>query len=701
MASSLADKETSAPRGWAALAARPERVTLGLFGLAFLFALIPLFRVIRHSSSLEWGPVFIWGILLTLTALVLGAINVTVPASGGLEPAERVRLMVLLLGGCVGLLTSLLGLALPLTEYADVFRGGMKEWRKNPWPLTWTTLALFGGLALMFVSLLLARGAEKASTSMRRVLLGYNAVLSSLLLAVILGLVNLLPYTNIAPFAFLSRVFDSTSSGIYTLSQSTKNLLTDLQQPVNVYVLLTNNHRAAPQVDTLLENFRNVTSKISWSTLSRDLNQRRLEELIQKYSVPNSFGLLVLYGPEGSEKSDFIPVNDFFSALPAEKPGDPDRFVFKGEAALIKSLNFLAEGKTKPVVYFTQGQGELVLNDRGFERPDQGLGVLRELLTRGNYEPKPLQFGPDVKKVPDDADTVVIARPRAEFAPDVLAALRDYLQGVGRKQKGKLLVLFDVAVRPDGGMVHTGLESMLREYSVEVNDDRVLDAGRRDPTILQVVPNDESTNPVARAFVLGRGVVSAFYFEDARSVTPLPANPRGGAYTAETLLFTGPDTHPWIEKDLSANPSVLGVELRKPGNDELRKKKLSPKPISVAVTVSEGASPRPPIPGHPPVGGDSKPRLVVFGDASWVTNQALAGQLGQTQGDLFKSCLAWLRERPDVGTSAADQGLERPRFALGIDSESDAATRLKWLPGSLMLLGIVGIAGGVWVTRRR
>jgi hypothetical protein len=105
------------------------------------------------------------------------------------------------------------------------------------------------------------------------------------------------------------------------------------------------------------------------------------------------------------------------------------------------------------------------------------------------------------------------------------------------------------------------------------------------------------------------------------------------------------------------------------------------------------------MPGHPPIGGgDQQPRLIVFGDASWVTNRIINSQLGAYNYDLFSNCLSWLRERPDIGTEYAE-GKIRPEYTL--NAPPDVVSRLRWLPMGLMMLGLVGMGGAVWVVRRR
>jgi hypothetical protein len=278
-------------------------------------------------------------------------------------------------------------------------------------------------------------------------------------------------------------------------------------------------------------------------------------------------------------------------------------------------------------------------------------------------------------------------------------ALRDYLSGAGGKKKGKLMVLLDVLKRPEGGMVQTGLEDLLAEYNVKVGNNRVLVAdGRnpRNPTLLTATTNPDSQNPIAKAFFRADGGALPLAFDDARTVEPKAGEP-GGRYTTETLVQTYPRELAWVEDDLSADPAALVAALRR--DPEKLAKKFSRSPISLAVAVTEGKGAPPMPPGHPPVGGgDQQPRMLVFGDASWVSNRLINSQIGTFNYDLFSNSLSWLRERPDIGTEYAE-GKIRPEYTLSATPE--VVSRLKWLPFGLMMLGLAGLGGAVWVVRRR
>src|SRR5262249_55053672 len=164
-----------------------------------------------------------------------------------------------------------------------------------PAALAWTGAALFGGLALLFASVQLARGVERASAPMRRLLYGYNAVLTAVLLAVILALLNVLPYSHVWPFGYLDRPYDWTASRLYTLSDRSRNILTSLRQPVHVYLLMRQNDDATSEMITLLDNCRVLTDQLRWEALSPDRNRAQFAKLLEKYpAVTDPIGVLVV-----------------------------------------------------------------------------------------------------------------------------------------------------------------------------------------------------------------------------------------------------------------------------------------------------------------------------------------------------------------------------------------------------------------------
>ncbi len=201
------------------MAVHRQRIAYVLLGVGAALAAIPITNVALYRwQSLA---VFIWGAGLSLLVLAAGLVYLILETTGSRrDEADRLRVTVLVVLGGAGLLTALLGLLLPfssppfsVTNYPDIFSGGIKKWREreNALALTRCAAALIGGLVLMFVGLIQARTFERTRPNLRRLLYGYNAILTSLLLVLIVGLINLLPYSGVQPFSYANESIDWTA----------------------------------------------------------------------------------------------------------------------------------------------------------------------------------------------------------------------------------------------------------------------------------------------------------------------------------------------------------------------------------------------------------------------------------------------------------------------------------------------------------
>ncbi len=666
-----------------------NKASIGLLGAAAVFAII----VIVMVAWVGWGvdvPVRLWLLALSALSAAVGLWVRMGSAGQGVGTLDSLRVQGMVLGGLAGFATAALGLALALFTYRGVFAGGLDVWRDNRGRVLLCALALFGGLGLMFASLQLGRTVERANAAVRRLVYGYNAFLMGLLLLAILVLINVLAYVPFAPFSVFGNQWDWTASGIYTLKPATTNFLKELDRPVKVYMLLPRADPIEEETVILLNNFKSVTNKVSWQSLSRDMNRKDINELADKYQLSESLGLLVVYGTD-PEQNEFIRREDLFVNRTTE---ERMRFTFKGEAVLMKALTLLAEDKKRAVVYFTQGNGEPTLaGGAPGGRRARTLGELRDRLTRSNYEVKELKLAPGVDKVPDDAAVVVVAGPRTPLPDSGVKALTQYMSQPGGK--GKLVLLLDVAPgNPASKMEESGLEGLMAQFGVKAGTDRILGLTNLGPTSILASMNEENRSPLAQAFVEGW-----FLFDDARVVEASGGAPRGGA-RVETLMHTLSRVPVWTE-GLGSNPTALLDRLE---TDPDAFKALQPKlksRLPVAVTVVEGTGDLPNIPGHAGVvGKDDKPRMVVFGDASWITDEMMQTRLGRRNVDLFTSTLAWLRGRANIGADA-EEGTDRKQFTLAGEITPEKVSRLRWLPVWLMLVAIVGLGGGIWLARRR
>jgi hypothetical protein len=280
----------------------------------------------------------------------------------------------------------------------------------------------------------------------------------------------------------------------------------------------------------------------------------------------------------------------------------------------------------------------------------------------------------------EEADIVVVARPTEVFAPKALDALRKYVKPIGTSKKGKLIVLLDTEVR-SSKMLQTGLEGLLREFNVEVSDKRLLSESSRPEMVLVASDRGSPLGGILRV-ILG--------FRNARRVDASRADAQG--VKVEKLLVTT-DFPVWEDSNLTASASdLLAKYLRTelPEDQKLR--------VPVAVAVSESNT-RPDLPpGHVPV-DKGVPRMIVFGDSSWLANEMIARE-GSGGADLFANCIAWLRGKAVLGRSDIEDK-ERNLFTLKDKTTSEDVSRLTWLPLTLILISVLGLGGGIWVARRR
>jgi hypothetical protein len=674
-------------------------IRIGLLVLALVF-------LAGSSLTARWGNAALligWGAVMCVVLAVVGVIYMTRPRVSPEAEGERLRLMTVWVCGLCGLATTLLGLLLPFFgDIRPVLGGGLEAWRGRGGELALCALPLLLGPALTLVGLRSAQVFERRNPSLRRLLYGFNAVFSCLLLLGVLAIPLVLGYSGVPPFSVLRDPLDWTATRQNTLSDRTKAFLrNELKQPVMVYAILSD-----PQLEDearpLLDTCSIYSDWFKYEIINLHSNRSRIEALIKDYGnylQGGAGGMLVVVGTGADANVELIKESDMV------KVDERDPFAAKGEepkrhlvveGPLLKTMEFLNGGKERPKIYFTQGNGELNVKDRN--APD-GAGVMFDRLAGLNYEPLVFDWKATSTRFPDDADMVVIARPNpvaGELPAPFLAAVDEYLQRQdpqSKKKKGRLVVLFDVIQRGGEQTIHsTGLEERLARYGVRVKNNRILTAqpittpqGVFPPTLLFGVPPARSRHPVAQALA-----EYEFALFDVRPVEAVGGEGNRN-YQVDELLVVPEELYIWETDDLS-NPRRKVMEMR--NNPQMLDRLLSKKPIPVAVTVSEFAAPNP---AH---SGMGEPRLAVFGDASWITNDMVQPRgLGRNNPSLLINTLDWLRGRASLGFGPEELGEGRTVQEYTLVTKD--YWRLVWLPPLLMMFGVLALGGSVWVARRR
>src|SRR5690348_5226209 len=104
------------------------------------------------------------------------------------------------------------------------------------------------------------------------------------------------------------------------MSESTEKLLTNLKEPVTVYLVMSSESPLERDAEMMLNTCRQHTDQLSWEVLSPEVNIQRVEKLVQKYQLSNPIGMLVVYGKEPNQSWDFTPATE----LAARDPNSTD-----------------------------------------------------------------------------------------------------------------------------------------------------------------------------------------------------------------------------------------------------------------------------------------------------------------------------------------------------------------------------------------
>lgn len=251
------------------------------------------------------------------------------------------------------------------------------------------------------------------------------------------------------------------------------------------------------------------------------------------------------------------------------------------------------------VVYFLVGHNEHPALGEGSEEAG-GFSLARQALENENYRVETLLLAA-TGDVPEDAEVVVVAGATRPLLTEESRALERYLE-----RGGALWVGIDPRA-------NTNIGDDLDRWGVEVGEDIILDRvqgmfGRPMSPLAGEYANHEIT----------RGLREATLFEGARSVQP--QREAGGKFTA--IVRTSDNS--WAERDLER---LFGEKLAEYGDDDLRG------PVALAVAGS------PLLDGDVDLPDGAEPRLVVFGDSDFASNQFIDVFRNR---DLFVNSISWL-----------------------------------------------------------
>jgi ABC-type uncharacterized transport system involved in gliding motility auxiliary subunit len=449
---------------------------------------------------------------------------------------------------------------------------------------------------------------------------------------------------------------DWTKTRLFSLSQTSKRVLSGLTRPVQVTVFMTRNSRLYQPVSELLSRYRTASAKVEVEFLDPERNPMRAEALVKQFGIRQN--TVVFRSGERKKYVEEDKLADFdFSG--AQMGASPQIRSFKGEEAFTSAILDVTE-KSVSKIYFSSGHGEPRIDSQ--ER-GRGFAQAKQLLERENLS---VASWDSLGKgsVPADATVVVVAGPRAALLEPEAAALKSFAGGGGRI----LLMLDPVLPQPGAPESSLGAGDFLATYGLKVRADIVIDPANAVPMVgpETLVANSYGGHPIVRSLAEeGLPVV----FPLARSVSKPDKPPEG---YAETMLVE-------TSKDGWGETSLAKLEAVQKDKDD------TPGPVTIAVAVeSEKKDKDPKAPAK-------TFRLVVIGNSRFATNGSIANA---GNANLLLNAVNWL------------SGQER---LVGIAPKTPEQASLALTRSQVNRIGLFTILGlpafaivlGVWVWYRR
>lgn len=428
--------------------------------------------------------------------------------------------------------------------------------------------------------------------------------------------------------------FDVTREGIYTLSEQTVGVLTRLAKPVKVYAFYGTSDRDYASVQDTLKRYAAKSAQFTFEMI--DAVNR--PDLVERFNLQADAPRIVVTSGAADAR--------------VKEPS---------EEQLTNAVTSVTRGETK-IVYFVTGHGEVAMDDdkqakggmdtadavraEGFDVKTLNLAVAAEAQNGAKVAIGEVAKG-EVKplSVPADAAAVVIAGPRGQLLAPEVAAIEDYLT-----RGGRVVALLE----PDSD---GGLRGLLSQYKLKLGNDLVVDMNPVNQLLgygaaaVLVHPagehaiTDDMAKPVV--FPLGRSVAIADGGEGDVVATPLLVS----------------DASAWGESDF------------KSGTAE-RDAKDTQGPVTMAAIAVKSSA-----------------RLVVVGDADFVTNQY---RDAQSNADFFLNTLAWLTEQADKITIRPKTRAASQLLLTGNQMNTLILASMDALPVVLIALGV-----GIVMLRRQ
>lgn len=294
------------------------------------------------------------------------------------------------------------------------------------------------------------------------------------ILSYILLVIAIIVVVNILSDRFFARL-DLTEDKRYSLSDASKNILDDLEEPITVKAYFTE-EGLPPNVLKVRRDFKEMLvefGNLSHGNVVYEFIDPSKDAEIEQEAMQNGIQPVIISVREKDQMKQQKAYMGAVISLGTETDVIP--FMQEGSAmeyALSTSIKKLAV-TSKPSIGFLQGHGEPALQE--MQQAMQALGIL--------YEVDPVYLN-DTTEVLGKYTTLAIVAPKDSFPYSHLRQLDDFLARGGKLFIGMDRVNGDLQTA-QGTEITTGLETWLEQKGLVVESNFIVDQSCANVTVRQ------------------------------------------------------------------------------------------------------------------------------------------------------------------------------------------------------------------------
>lgn len=244
-----------------------------------------------------------------------------------------------------------------------------------------------------------------------------------------------------------SWALDFTSTGMYDISDATKQVVNSLDPSVNIEITVFYKENSYPYyLSEPIKRFANLSDNISVTYVDPEKNPASLTQFGTEYNV--QAGAVVM---KSGDRIRVFNVDDY-----VEQDSETGAMYLYIEERLAAGVLFVTKEQI-PVIYFVDGHGE------------EGYDSLMNMIANNGAEVKKINLMTDKDGFDPASKLMVICNPVRDYSESEIRLIEDFLNNDNKL--GRNIMYFsstDAISLPN-------LEKFLKEWGIEFNNDMVLD----------------------------------------------------------------------------------------------------------------------------------------------------------------------------------------------------------------------------------